>query len=924
MNFRIHIPSLVAIAILTTSTISTSAGATEIAKIDRKEPVSFTREILPILQANCVACHSSTKARGDLILETPEAMLEGGDEGPSIVPGKPEESFLLKVAAGLEKPVMPPKKNKVGARALNPKELGLLSLWIQQGAKMDEGGGAAKVEFHALPKGPHPIYSTAISADGDHAACGRANEIFVYDLRSKTDVGSKALVTKLVDPSLSKDGPYKDRSVAHLDHVQSLAFHPDGDLLASGGFRTVKLWRRPSASVRHTLEDVTGAVTVNAVSGDGAVLAAAGPTGCVSVWGVADGQRRATFAGHPTGVTALSLSDDGKALVTAGNDGWLRHWNVDDGKLVGSIEIGKALTVARICAEGKSIVAAADDNVLRVWNVPTGEQRGEAAKPTREFAGHAKKVTQLESISSADARVVSASEDGLIILWNSADAKEVKKLQVSGAVRSIDVLADGKRIAAVAADQSIKLWNAEDGKEIALSPSDAREGRKLARLERQGKLLDAIHADWKKKLEAATKDRDKKQGAIKKANEELEKAKKDLEAKKKALAEAEKGKDKGKIDKAKKDTQGSESNFANRERILKEANSDVERANTKIGELEKTIASAAEEAAAPKKVAEELEKAAEAKKKDGAKGVWVACAFVPNPPRLIAVSAESKLFVFGTDDGAQQGILDVDVREGTQLASGGGVVAISDGTKITRVADVAADWVLERTIGGIDTPAPFVDRIVSLSFSNDGTRLVCGGGEPSRTGELTMIDISDGSVVWRLDDAHSDTICGVEFSAEDKYIATGGADKFARVFDAKTGKRIRFFEGHTGHVLDVSWQSDSKTIASCGADNVIKVWNVETGEAKRTIGGFGKEVTSISFIGDKAETVSCSGDASVRMHRAGDGNNFRNFGGTKDFMYAVDVSSDGKFVVAGGHTGTLIVWNGADGKELSKFEPPVD
>ncbi len=99
---------------------------------------------------------------------------------------------------------------------------------------------AAPIEWQSLPPGVNPIYAVALTPDGQYVACGRANQIFIYN------VASGQLVTRLTDPELISSGLYKSQGVAHLDLVQSLAFSPDGQLLASGGFREVKLWRRPS------------------------------------------------------------------------------------------------------------------------------------------------------------------------------------------------------------------------------------------------------------------------------------------------------------------------------------------------------------------------------------------------------------------------------------------------------------------------------------------------------------------------------------------------------------------------------------------------------------------------------------------------------------------------------------------------------
>jgi WD40 repeat protein len=214
-----------------------------VAKPDRTTPVDFYREVVPVLQANCLPCHNKTTTKADLLLETPADMLKGGESGPSIVPGKSAESLLLKVATHEEKPRMPPKENKVNAVNLKPEELGLLALWIDQGAKAAEKREEA-IAWQPLSEAVNPILAVAVTEDGRYAACGRGNRIYVYQLPSGQFLG------RLADAALSTNG---DAAAAHRDVVNSLAFSPDGNRIASGGFRELKLWRRTFASSPETL-----------------------------------------------------------------------------------------------------------------------------------------------------------------------------------------------------------------------------------------------------------------------------------------------------------------------------------------------------------------------------------------------------------------------------------------------------------------------------------------------------------------------------------------------------------------------------------------------------------------------------------------------------------------------------------------------
>ena len=120
---------------------------------------------MPILQKNCLACHNKSDAESDLVLETPQAIIAGGSEGPSVERGNASASFLMKVATHQSDPAMPPKDNKVGAKNLTAEQLGLLKLWIEQGAQGEVKGASGPLAWQKIDIAAGPIYAVAIAAD---------------------------------------------------------------------------------------------------------------------------------------------------------------------------------------------------------------------------------------------------------------------------------------------------------------------------------------------------------------------------------------------------------------------------------------------------------------------------------------------------------------------------------------------------------------------------------------------------------------------------------------------------------------------------------------------------------------------------------------------------------------------------------------
>src|SRR4051794_37685277 len=96
---------LVRVAISTTILLGAWLQSASPVRADR--PVSFAKDIRPILEAACWKCHGGAAQLSKLDLRTRESALRGGALGPAIEPGNPQASRLYRLVAGVEKPSMP-------------------------------------------------------------------------------------------------------------------------------------------------------------------------------------------------------------------------------------------------------------------------------------------------------------------------------------------------------------------------------------------------------------------------------------------------------------------------------------------------------------------------------------------------------------------------------------------------------------------------------------------------------------------------------------------------------------------------------------------------------------------------------------------------------------------------------------------------
>ena len=93
------------------------------------QDVDFTRHVAPILEQRCIRCHSNEKAKGKLSFSSAAEFRRGGESGPAVVAGKPDESLLVKMVVG-EKPEMPRS-----GTPLTKLEVERLRRWIAAGSR---------------------------------------------------------------------------------------------------------------------------------------------------------------------------------------------------------------------------------------------------------------------------------------------------------------------------------------------------------------------------------------------------------------------------------------------------------------------------------------------------------------------------------------------------------------------------------------------------------------------------------------------------------------------------------------------------------------------------------------------------------------------------------------------------------------------
>jgi WD40 repeat protein len=434
-----------------------------VVKLDRKDPVTYEKDIEPIFAKKCQFCHSGAVKEGKFDMGTYETLLKGGKRGRPIVPGKSAESRLVQMAGKTRRPFMPPKTEE----PLDPQELALIKLWVDQGAKPPSTVRARpKVVITGLPANVHPVRAVAVSPDKKVVAAGRGNRIDLYD------VAAGKHLRVLTDPALV--GPDKKPiKASHQAIVDALAFSPDGKVLASGAFQEVILWDAQTGALRQRLTGFADRVVALAYSPNGKWLATGGgaPTedGEIKVFDAATGKVVTDIKnGHSDTVFGVCFSPDNTKLATGAADKFVKVFEVPSGKFLKAFE-GHTHHVLDVGwkADGKVLASASADNSIKVWDYANGEQ-------LRTIVGHGKQVTRLLFIGKTN-QIVTCSGDETVRFWDVDNGGNVRNFGGNADyLYAVGVSADGTVVAAGGEEGIVRLYNGANGQLLkSLEPPTA-------------------------------------------------------------------------------------------------------------------------------------------------------------------------------------------------------------------------------------------------------------------------------------------------------------------------------------------------------------------------------------------------------------------------------------------------------------------
>lgn len=207
-------------------------------------------------------------------------------------------------------------------------------------------------------------------------------------------------------------------------HIVSVAFSPDGKLVAAGV-------ETGSTEQRHR----------------------------ILLWDRSTGRIVKECAGHKNRIGVLVFCDKGQVLASASDDGTARLWNITTGEELHQFRIGNSRSALAYSPNLRSLVSSDDEHVMKLWDIDTGKEK-------QRFKAHSSPVVSV--VFSPDAKaLISADDSGCVHIWDVMNGDCVYRFSVTATYLNRLILApDGKRLLIGTKLGEISLWDVATGEEL--------------------------------------------------------------------------------------------------------------------------------------------------------------------------------------------------------------------------------------------------------------------------------------------------------------------------------------------------------------------------------------------------------------------------------------------------------------------------
>lgn len=251
----------------------------------------------------------------------------------------------------------------------------------------------------------------------------------------------------------------RSRFTQPFGFIYSIAFSPDGQLLATGDSNLVRLWQIADGQPRLTLRGHTSRIWAVAWSPNGQMLASGSEDQRgIRLWDVETGDCLGILQGdRGHSFKSVAWHPDGNILASSGNSDRIWLWDVRRKTCLRTLQ-GHSSWVVSVAwsPDGQMLASSSQDQTIRLWDINTGEC-------LRTLLGHHSIIWSVAWSPNGE-MLASGSEDQSIKIWDTQTGQCLKTLQAESSVLSVNWSRNGAALASGNADQRVRVWDIQAGR----------------------------------------------------------------------------------------------------------------------------------------------------------------------------------------------------------------------------------------------------------------------------------------------------------------------------------------------------------------------------------------------------------------------------------------------------------------------------
>ncbi|MEM7539094.1 MAG: WD40 repeat domain-containing protein, partial [Chloroflexota bacterium] len=239
----------------------------------------------------------------------------------------------------------------------------------------------------------------------------------------------------------------------HTDSVLSVEYSPDSTRIVSGSHdNTIRIWDAQIGRQLVIIDSHTDSVSSAKYSPSGTCIVSGSLDSTVCIWDARTATQLTQLDGHSGGVLSVEYSPDGTHIVSGGDDCTIRVWNVETETQLVLLDSHKGwVSSVGYSPDSTHIISGSLDNTACIWNAETGFQTA--------LLGHTDWVNSVR-YSPDGTRVVSSSSDSIVRIWDAETGRQLAKLDGhTGAVWTVGYSYDGTRIVSGCSDDTVRIWD---------------------------------------------------------------------------------------------------------------------------------------------------------------------------------------------------------------------------------------------------------------------------------------------------------------------------------------------------------------------------------------------------------------------------------------------------------------------------------